>query len=59
MKRHIVIFTSQQSNSNSNKKERQDEVTSFHHIIVREFEDSDLEIEVAETPKTLEDGGKP
>ena len=29
-----------------------------HHITVRECEDSDSETELAETPKTLRDGGQ-
>ena len=57
VKRRIVIFTGQQSNPDSNKREGQDEVASSYHTMVRECEDSDLEIELAETPKTLEDGG--
>ena len=58
VKRHTMIFTGQQSTSDSNKKGEQDEVASSHHIIGQECEDLDSEMELTETPKTLEDGGQ-
>ena len=57
VKRRTVIFTDQQNNFELNKEEGQDEIAPSRHIIVRECEDSDSEIEIVETPKTLEDGG--
>jgi len=49
---------SQQGSSNSNWEEGQEDVASSNHITVWECEDSNLEIELAEIPKTFEDGGK-
>jgi len=34
VKRHIVIFTSQEGNSISSKEDEQEEITSSNHIIV-------------------------
>ena len=33
-------------------------MASSHHIVVQECKDLDSDIELAETPKTLEDGGQ-
>ena len=55
VRRCTVVFTGQPSNSDINKGDDQEKVTS-NHIIVQGHEDSETEIEIAETPKTLEDG---
>jgi len=56
VRRRTVVFTGQPSKSDINKGDDQEKVTS-NHITVQEYEDSETEIEIAETPKTLEDGG--
>ena len=53
-----MIYTSQQSNFDSNKEEGQDEVTSSHHITVWECKDSYSGMEPAKTRKALEEGGQ-
>ena len=58
VKRRTVIFTCQQKNSNSSNEAEEEEVVSSNHITTHECDDSDLEIELAETPETLEDGGQ-
>ena len=57
VKRRTVILIGQQSNPDSNKEEERGEMASSHHITGREYEDSNSETELTETPKTLEDGG--
>jgi len=51
-----VVFTGQPGNSNINKGDEQEEVTSSNHITAQECEVSKLEIEFAEILETLEDG---
>ena len=58
VKRRTVIFTGQQKNSDSNKEAKEEEVVSSNHITIHECDHSDSEIELAETPKTFEDGGQ-
>ena len=58
VKRRTVIFTSQRKNSDSNKEAEEEEFVSSNHITIHECDDSDSEIELAETPKTFEDGGQ-
>ena len=53
-----MILTGQQSNPDSNEEEERGEMASSHHITGRECKDSDSEMELAKTPKTLEDGGQ-
>ena len=53
-----MVFTSQQGNSDTNKRDEQQEVTSSDHITSQECEDSESEIELAETTETFEDEGK-
>ena len=53
-----MIFTGQPSSSNIDKGNDQEELTSSNHITVQDCEDSESEIELAETPETLEDGGQ-
>jgi len=56
-----MVLIGQQKTSNSYKKSKEEQVASSNHITFRECDDSDSdsEIELAETPETLEDGGKP
>jgi len=58
VKRRTVIFTCQQKNSGSNEEVEEEEVVSSNHITIHECDDSDSEIELAETPETFEDGGQ-
>jgi len=53
-----VVFTGQAGNSDTNKGDEQEEVTSSNHITAQEYEDSETEIELAETLETLEDEGQ-
>jgi len=57
VKMHTVMFKGQPAIFNSNKEREKQEVNS-HHITIRECQDPDPKIELAETPKTLEDGGQ-
>jgi len=56
--RSTVIFTSQQNNSNSNQEAEEEEVVFSNHITTHECDNSDSEIELAETPESFEDGGQ-
>jgi len=60
VKRRTMVLIDKQKSSNSNEKLEEEQVTSCNYIIIRECDDSDsdLEIEFAEIPETLEDGGK-
>jgi len=57
VRRHTIVFTGDKANSSPNEKIIQKEQASFNHITMGEVDDSNFEIELAETPKTLEDGG--
>ena len=59
VKRRTVVLTSQQKSSSSNEKAEEEQVASSNHITIRELDDSDseLEVELAETPQKLKDGG--
>ena len=60
VKKRTVVLTGQQKSSDSNEKSEEEQLASSNHIIIYECDDSDSdsEIELAETPKMLEDGGK-
>jgi len=58
VKRRTMIFTGQQNNSDSSNEAKEVEIVPSNHITAHECEDSDSEIELAETPKTFEDGGQ-
>jgi len=60
VKRRNVVPTCQQKSSNFNEKSEEEQVASSNDITIRECDDSDsdLEIELAETPKKFEDGGQ-
>jgi len=58
VKRHTVVFTGHRVNPGLKEELKQEEQASSNHIIVQEVDDSDAEIELTETPKTLEDGGQ-
>jgi len=53
-----VVFTSQLGNFDINKGGEQEGMTFSNYITAQECEDSESEVELAETPKTLKDGGK-
>jgi len=57
-KEAYCVLTGQQKSSDSNEKSEEEQVASSNHIIIRECDDSDSEIELAETPETLEEGGQ-
>ena len=46
VKRHIVIFTGQQNNSNSSNEAKEEEVVPSNHITAHECDDSDSGIEL-------------
>ena len=54
----IVFFTSQQSNSNSYKKDGQEDVISSNHIAIQECEDLNSKIQLVETLDSVKDGGQ-
>ena len=58
MKRRIVVFIGQQKSFNSNEEQDEEQVASSHHITICECDDSNSEIELTETPKTLEYEGQ-
>ena len=41
LKRHTVVFTGQQKNSNSNKEAEKEEVVSFNHVTMHECDNLD------------------
>jgi len=53
-----VVFTSQRKNSSSNEEAEEEDVVSSNHITIHKYDNSNSEIELAETPKTFEDGGQ-
>ena len=58
VKRRTVVFTGQQKNSNSIEETEKDKAVSSNHITIHECDNSGSEIELAETPKILEDRGR-
>jgi len=58
VKRHTVVSTGQRENSDSNEEADEEEVVSSNHITIHEYNDSDSEIELAETPETFDDVGQ-
>jgi len=58
VKRHTVVFTSHKAHPSPSEEVKEKEQASSNHITVREVDDSDSEIELAETPTTLKDGGQ-
>jgi len=60
VKRRTMVLTGQQKSSNCNEKLKEEQVASSNHITIRECDDSDSdsEIELAETPEMLKDGGQ-
>ena len=58
VKRHTVVFTSRRVNRCPKEELKQEEQASSNHFTVREVDDFDAEIELMETPETLEDGGQ-
>ena len=53
-----MVFSGQRKNCNSNEKTEKEQVVSSNHIIIHECDNLYSEIELAETPKTLEEGGR-
>jgi len=56
VKSRTMVFTGQPKSSNSNNETEKEEAISFNHITIHKCGNSDSEIELPETPKTLEDG---
>jgi len=52
VKRRTVVFTGQQSNSDTNKGDKQEQVTSSNHIRVQKCEDLESKIELPKLMKT-------
>jgi len=57
-KRRIMVITSYKFSSNSKGKVEDEEQASSNHIIVRETDDLEAEVETAIAPKTLENEGQ-
>jgi len=57
-KRRTVVFTGHKAYLSPSEEVIEKEQASSNQITVREFDDSDSEIELIETPMTLEDGGQ-
>jgi len=55
MKRRTMVLIGQQKRSISNEKSKEEQVASSNHITIHGCDDSDSDIELAETPETLED----
>ena len=53
-----MVFTSHKAHPSPSEEVKEKEQASSNHITKREVDDSDSEIELAETPKTLEDEGQ-
>ena len=53
-----MVFTSHKAHLSPSEEVKEKEQASSNHITAREVDDSDSEIELVETPKTLEDGGQ-
>ena len=53
-----MVFTGHKVNPSLNEKAIEKEQAFVNHITVREVDDLDSEIELAEMPKTSEDGGQ-
>ena len=53
-----MIFTGHKANHIPNKEVIEKEQATSNHITVREVDDSNSEIELAEPPKNPEDGGQ-
>jgi len=58
VKRPTVVFAGHKAHPNPSEEVIEKEQASSNHITVRELDDSNSEIELARTPKTLEDGGQ-
>ena len=58
VKRCTVVFTGERKNSGSNEETEEEEVVPSNHITIHECDDSDSEIDLAETPETFEDGAR-
>jgi len=58
VKRHTVVFTDHKARPSHSEEVIEKEQAPSNHITVWEVNDSDSEIELTETPKTLEDGGQ-
>ena len=53
-----MVFTGHKAHPSPSEVVKEKEQASSNHITVREVDNSDSEIELADTPKTLEDGGQ-
>ena len=49
-----MVLTGHKAHPSPSKEVKEKEQASSNHITVREVDDSDSEIELADTPKTLE-----
>ena len=59
VKRRTLVITSSDASSNSKDKVKYEDQVSSNHIMIREADDLETEVEPTKAPKTLEDGGKP
>ena len=59
VKRRTLVITSCDASSNSKDEiNDEDQVSSNHNITIREADDLETEVEPAEAPKIMEDGGQ-
>jgi len=58
VKTHTLIITSCEASSNSKDKIKDEDQVSSNHITSQEANDLETEVNPAEAPKTLEDGGQ-
>jgi len=56
--RRRVVFTDYRVNVGPKEELKQEEQASSNHIMVREVDESDVKIELTETPETLDDRGQ-
>ena len=58
VKRRTLVITSCEASSHSKDEIKDKDQVSSNHIMIREADDLETEVEPHESPKTLEDGGQ-
>jgi len=53
-----LVITNYDASSNSKDKIEEEDQVSSNHIMIREADDMEAEVELVEAPTTLEDGGQ-
>jgi len=57
VKKHTLVITNYDASANSKEEIKDEDQVSFNHITIREADVLEIEVEPAEAPKTLKDGG--